>query len=135
MSGPEMFANPGTLIKDCRSAELYMFEDGCQAQQWLRCAICGAHESQTCALNEDTVAYKYLNATQQQEDRVKKVNDALAFGRWYAKQMVTAERAKQQAALPPVPETDTPCLIKAWRIFSTIIALVVISQWISSMFS
>lgn len=127
-------ANPGVPIQDCPSAKLYDFEDGCQANVWKRCAICGAHEGQSCELSEETVAFNYLNATQQQEQRVQKVNEALEFGRWYARQMVTAERAKQQAELPLVPETKVPGWLTAWRLISSVIAIVVISDWITSLF-
>ncbi len=125
--------DPGTPIKQCTVAELYEWEDGCQAQTWIRCSICGAHEGGTCNLSAETVAYRYLNATQQQEDRVRKVNEALAFGRWYAQEMVKAERLKQGLVTVTPPE-PTPAWLLLWRGLSSVIAIIVLSVWVISLF-
>lgn len=125
--------DPGTPIKQCKIVQLYEYEDSCQANKWLRCSICGAHEGGNCELSDDTVAYRYLSATQQEEDRVRKINEALEFGRQYAREMVRVERVKQAGYVEPV-ETKVPDWLRTWRFASSVITLLVISQWAISIF-
>lgn len=82
-------------ISQCTVKKMYLYDDSCQANTWLRCSICGGTEHTGCLLSEDTIAYRILADEHEKKEPAIRIKNAKQL----VAELVLAEREKTQRTI------------------------------------
>lgn len=84
-------------IKKCPVASLRVEEDGCQAQEYLRCTVCGARgDNAECLLSEAVVTQKVTEKTRDAHANAIAYAAAQEYARVLVAMLVRVERHKRR---------------------------------------